>query len=72
MYFLMILNCKKIVVFLIESEYNDVIKYKRESQVENQLNFEVVSDEELAEVSGGYLLQICLVGEDNQLLGGGA
>lgn len=42
MYFLMILNCKKIVAFLIESEYNDVIKYKGESQVENQLNFEVV------------------------------
>lgn len=55
MYFLMILNCKKIAAFLIESEYNDVIKYKGESLVENQLNFEVVSDEELAEVSGGYL-----------------
>lgn len=58
MYFLMILNCKKIVAFLIGSEYNDVIKYKKESQVENQLNFEVVSDEELSSIVGGQNLQM--------------
>ena len=40
-------------MFSILLEYNGIIKYKGESQMENQLNFELVSDEELATIYGG-------------------
>lgn len=38
---------------MIFSEYTDIIKIQGEQQMENQLNFEVVSDEELLTTSGG-------------------